>query len=137
MAIAFSSEWAEAWGAALNGSAVYREAAATWEGSIAVVVNDGSGEPGPGVYLDVWHGECRAARQATGEDVAGAAFVLEAAPAAWKQVLAGSVSPVMALLGGQVILARGELTRLLPYSAAAKELVDLAARIETEFPASW
>ena len=137
MAIAFSDQWAEAWGAALNQSQTYREAAATWEGSIAVVAHDPPGPPGPAVFLDVWHGQCRVARVATGPDVAGADFVLEATPAAWKQVLASQMSPVMALLTGQVTLARGDLSRLLPYTAAAKELVHLAGTIDTQFPPSW
>ncbi len=137
MAIAFSEDWAHAWGEALNGSAAYRQAAATWEGSIAVVVDDGSGRSGPAVFLDVWHGECRAARVGTTTDVAGADYVLEAAPAAWKQVLSAQVSPIMALMTGQVRLARGELTRLLPYTTAAKTLVDLAGQLDTEFPAAW
>ncbi len=137
MAIAFTEDWARAWGEALNGSATYRQAAATWEGSIAVVVDDGSGLPGPAVFLDVWHGDCRAARVGTTTDVAGADYVLEAAPAAWKQVLSSQVSPIMALMTGQVRLARGELTRLLPYTAAAKTLVDLAGQLDTEFPSTW
>ena len=138
MAIAFSDQWARAWGAALNQSQTYREAAATWEGSIAVVATDGSAAPpGAAVFLDVWHGQCRGAREATGADIEGADFVLEASPAAWKQVLASQMSPVMALLTGQVTLARGELTRLLPYAAAAKELVSLAGTIDTQFPPSW
>lgn len=137
MAIAFSDQWAQAWGAALNGSQTYRDAAATWEGSIAVVAKDRSDQPGAAVFLDVWHGQCRGAREATSADVAGADFVLEASPADWKQVLASQISPVMALLTGQVTLARGELTRLLPYTAAAKELVLLAGTIDTQFPPSW
>jgi putative sterol carrier protein len=137
MVIAFSDPWAQAWGAALNGSQIYRDAAATWEGSIAVVATGGSDGPAAAVFLDVWHGQCRGAREATGADLAAADFVLEAPPAAWKQVLSSQVSPVMALLTGQVTLARGELTRLLPYAAAAKELVQLAGTIDTEFPASW
>ncbi len=137
MAMAFSDPWAQAWGAALNASSVYRKAAATWEGSIAVVVSEAFGRAGPAVFLDVWRGQCRAAREATAADVADAAFVLEAAPAAWKQVLASQISPVMALLTGQIRLARGDLTRLLPYTAAAKELVHLAGTIETEFPPNW
>lgn len=137
MAIAFSDQWAQEWGAALNSSATYRDAAATWEGSIAVVATGGSEGPAAAVFLDVWHGQCRGAREATSTDLAGADFVLEASPAAWKQILGAQVSPVMALLTGQVTLARGELTRLLPYTAAAKELVQLAGTVDTQFPPSW
>ncbi len=136
MITAFSNEWAAAWGAALNGSATYREAAATWEGAIAVVVS-AAGDRTAAVYLDVWHGGCLAARVATEPDLAQAAFVLEAEPAAWKAVLSGGLSPMMALLSGRVRLTRGELARLLPYATAAKELVSLAGSITTEFPAGW
>lgn len=136
MHTAFSSAWAEAWGAALNQSAAYREAAAKWEGSIAVVAATAGTRSGA-VFLDVWHGSCRAARAATDADLAEAAYVLEAEPAAWKAVLGGSLSPMMALLSGKVKLARGELARLLPFAAAAKELVTLAGSIPTVFPADW
>lgn len=136
MKTAFSSEWAEAWGAALNGSATYREAAAKWEGAIAVVAASGDTRNGA-VFLDVWHGTCRAARAATEADLAEAVYVLEAEPAAWKAVLGGSLSPMMALLSGKVKLARGELARLLPFATAAKELVTLAGSIPTEFPVGW
>lgn len=136
MITAFSNEWASAWGEALNGSTAYREAAATWEGAIAVIAS-AAGERTAAVYLDVWHGGCRAARVATEQDLADAVFVLEAEPAAWKAVLSGAVSPMMALLSGRVKLARGELARLLPYATAAKELVSLAGSITTEFPTGW
>lgn len=136
MVTAFSTEWAEAWGAALNASAAYREAAATWEGSVAVVASV-AGERLAAVFLDVWHGGCRAARAAVEADLADAAYILEADPAAWKAVLSGGLSPMMALLSGRVKLARGELVRLLPYATAAKELVTLAGTVPTEFPADW
>lgn len=136
MITAFSNEWAEAWGAALNGSAVYRDAAAKWEGSIAVVATSAEGRIAA-VFLDVWHGACRAARSATEADLADAAYILEADPSGWRAVLSGGLSPMMALLSGRVKLARGELARLLPFATAAKELVGLAAAVPTEFPVGW
>ena len=136
MITAFTTEWAEAWGAALNASATYRDAAATWEGSVAVVAST-AGERLAAVFLDVWHGGCRVARAATDADLAEAVYVLEAEPVAWKAVLGGGVSPMMALLSGRVKLARGELAKLLPYATAAKELVTLAGSVPAEFPAGW
>jgi putative sterol carrier protein len=136
MPIAFSTEWAAAWGDALNASTVYREAAATWEGSIVVLATGPSTAP-RAAFLDVWHGACRAARAATTEDVASAAFVLEADPAAWRDLLTGKVAPMMGLLTGRIRLARGQLAKLLPYATAAKELVSLAATVDTVFPEDW
>lgn len=136
MPIAFSSDWAAAWGAALNGSEAYRTAAATWEGPLVVSAVAAGREP-RAAYLDVWHGHCRAARAAGPAEFAEAAFVLEGDPATWRELLTGTLSPMLALLTGRVRLARGELARLLPYAGAAKELVTLAGTVETSFPEDW
>jgi hypothetical protein len=40
----------------------------------------------------------------------------------------------MALIGGKLRLARGELTALLPYTNAARELVATAAIVHRQFP---
>jgi putative sterol carrier protein len=133
---AFSAEWAAAWCAALNGSDAYRAAAATWEG--AVVLSAGPGDAGaPAVYLDLWHGTCRAARAATPADRAGAAYVLEAEPGTWRALLADGASPVAALLSGRLRLSRGDLAALLPHAGAARELLRLADQVGTEFPPDW
>ena len=136
MAIAFSDDWARAWGRALNESADYRQAAMSWEGSIAAVVTL---EPNAslGVYLDIWHGECRIARAATPDDIAGASYLLGGTPTAWRELFEGRLAPVLALLTGRIQLARGDLARLLPFGAAAKELIRLAGTVDTEFPAGW
>lgn len=138
MPLAFSNEWAAAWGAALNDSPEYRAAAAAWEGSVAASVTDpGAPAPRAAVYLDLWHGECRAARTASPGDLADATYLLEAAPAAWRELLGSGASPLMALMTGRLQLTRGELATLLPYAGAARELVRLATAVSTEFPPDW
>lgn len=136
MAIAFSDDWARAWGRALNDSPEYRAAAMSWEGSIAAIAT-AERNPSLGVYLDVWHGDCRVARVATPDDVAGASYLLEGTPTAWRELFEGRLAPVLALVTGKIQLQRGELARLLPFSAAAKELIRLAGTLETEFPPGW
>ncbi|MBM4188130.1 MAG: Fis family transcriptional regulator [Gemmatimonadetes bacterium] len=135
MSTAFSEEWAKAWGAALNASPEYQAAAATWEGSIAAVATDDAAPAA--VFLDVWHGECRTARAATPDDVAQARFLLEAAPRAWRDLFEGRLAPVMGLMTGRIKVTRGELAALLPYTAAAKELIRLAGSIPTVYPDGW
>ena len=137
MPIAFSDSWARAWGDALNGSAGYRVAAAGWEGSIVAAVVDSGGATIAAVFLDVHHGECRAARAATAADLAGTDFLIEGDADAWRDLFGRRLAPLMALMTGRIRLARGELTRLLPYAGAAKELIDLAASIDSEFPPGW
>jgi putative sterol carrier protein len=67
-----TDEWLSLYRDLINGSAEYRDAARTWEGDIAFVLE---AEPDRGVpnelaaLLDLWHGECREARMlAVGEE---------------------------------------------------------------------
>ena len=136
MALAFSPAWAEAWCAALNDSETYRTVAATWEGDVVLVVRATEGSE-QAVYLDLHHGRCRGARIATGVDRSAVAFALEADPPVWRELLEGKGSPVMALMTGRLKLTKGDLVALVPYAGAAKELLTLAAQIETTFPPGW
>ena len=131
---AFSQPWVEAWAAELNGSPAYRTAAQQWEGAVALVLDDPDPAVRRAVVLDLWHGACRSA-EAAPPDAAreAAAFVFQGGPAAWRHVLCEGGSPVLALMTGRVRLAKGSLAALLPYAAAAKELLELAARVPTVF----
>jgi putative sterol carrier protein len=132
----FGEEWARAWGEELSRSEAYRAAAATWEGAMIFGMTPdeslGVGTPRR-VLLDLWHGACRAAR-AVEEDLAEVPYVVIGGPAVWKEVLEGTIEPLRALMSGQLKLARGSVARLLPYIAAARELLAAARRIPTEFP---
>lgn len=134
---AFTPEWATAWHAALDSSEAYRRAAATWEGAVALVMHP---DPALGVparravFLDLWHGACRAARPASEADLAAAAYVIEANAGVWRDLLDGRTSPIMALMTGKLSLTRGNLASLLPYAGAANELVSVATRLRTTFP---
>ena len=134
---AFTAAWAEAWRAALNASETYRRAAASWEGAVALVMHAdraaGIAER-RAVFVDLWRGTCRASRVATRDDLAAAAFVFEAGAAAWRELLAARLSPVMALMSGQLALTRGSLFTLMPYAAAADALMATAARVQSTFP---
>jgi putative sterol carrier protein len=129
---AFSAAWAQAWAQALNESSAYREAAAEWEGPVALVLDDGPGSR-RAVLLDLWHGGCRAAGTADPDDLEAARFVFRGSAAAWRHILVEGGSPVVALLSGRIRLARGDLSALLPYASAARELLSLAGSVPVRF----
>lgn len=136
----FTDDWARAWAEKLSASDVYRTAASKWEGDIVLVMepDDGLGiAERQTVYLDLWHGDCREARVATVEDEQGAAYVISASAVSWKEILEGSLDPIMALMRGRLTLKKGRLASLLPYTSAAKELVASAREVETTFPEGW
>jgi len=133
----FTAVWAAAWARELNASSAYREAAATWEGAVALRMGADTslGVPEPRtVWLDLHHGECRDARPATDADVGAAKYLIEADAAVWRELLAGRLSPITALLAGKLRLARGSLVSLLPYATAAQLLVATAGVIHQQFP---
>jgi len=136
----FTDAWARAWGDQLRTSESYRSAAARWEGAIAMVLEADAGLGLPGdrsVLLDLWHGECREARTATGSDLEQAPFVLRGAAAIWKRVLEGDVDPLFAVMSGKLKLARGSVAKLVPHARASKEMVLAARRVEASFPRQW
>jgi putative sterol carrier protein len=131
----FSDSWAAACAAVLNQNAAYRAAAASWEGALLLQMstNDGVIESRL-VFLDLWHGECRLARSGTPSDEGTARYILAGEHTAWRQVLTGQTPPLMAIMTGKLRLTKGSIMELLPYVAAAKELVLAAATVEATFP---
>ncbi len=127
----FSEEWARRWAEELRASDAYRAAAATWEGSLALVMTGDSEDRS--VFVDLWHGECRGARRARDDDRQEADFVIAAGVDTWKQVLAGKLEPIFGLMSGKLELERGSLAALVPQVKAATELVAAAARVDTDF----
>jgi putative sterol carrier protein len=87
------------------------------------------------VFIDLHHGACRGSRVATDADRAGAAYVFQASPAAWKRLLSGAADPVSAVMSGAFKLARGNLFTLAKYAAAAREMVAAAGDAGGSFPA--
>lgn len=136
----FTDDWARQWCRAVSDSEDYRQAAAGWEGAILVVM---SADPAMGVprsravYLELTDGDCRSGRKAAPDDREDAVFELRATPAVWKRLLAGEMEPIWGLMSGKIELARGSISKLIPYARAAKELVAAAAALPATFPTGW
>ncbi len=129
-----SSEWAEAFRAALNASEGYREAAKAWEGDLLLrVVPAGGkgGSPAPGVRLDLWHGECRSATYFEDSSTVECEFVYEGTTENWRRLMQGALDPVKAILDGTFKI-RGNLAKAMRYTRAAKELVEVAAALPAD-----
>jgi putative sterol carrier protein len=131
-----SEEWFAAFVARINASEEYRDAAATWEGDVALVFE---AEPDKGVpadvwgWLDLWHGECRTGRFVSAEEGGTARFVVRAPYSRWKDIIRGRLDPVKAIMQGKLKL-RGDLPAILRHVRAANELVHLSSEVDTEFP---
>jgi putative sterol carrier protein len=132
----FTGQWCTACCEQLNASEAYRNAAADWEGSVVLLM---TADPAQGidadraVFIDLHHGACRGSRVANRADLASAAYVFQAGPAAWKRLLSGA-DPVATAMTGALKLARGNLFALARYAAAAREMVAAAGEAGGTFP---
>lgn len=131
----FTDAWCDACCAALNARDSYRQAAATWEGTVVLVMTVDDGDE-RAVWIDAYHGECRDSRVATAADRASATYVLQADAATWKRLLAGQTDPVSAAMAGKLTLTKGNLMSLAKYAAAAREMLLAAGEVGGAFPAS-
>jgi putative sterol carrier protein len=131
-----SEEWLTEYVERINSSPAYKEAAATWEGDVAYVIE---AEPDKGVgqevwaWLDLWHGECREGKIVTAEEGDKARFVIRAPYSRWKEVIKKELDPVKGMMQGKLKL-KGDLPTIVRYVKAANELVNLAQTVSTEFP---
>ncbi len=128
-----SAEWALAFQHALNENSAYAEAARSWVGDILLrVVPEAPTAASPGIHLDLAHGECRSATYYADAREVAAEFKYEGAIGAWKKLTQHEVDPVKALLAGTFQI-KGNLAKAARFTRAAKELVETAAAIPTEW----
>jgi putative sterol carrier protein len=135
MAVFPSDAWLATYRERINASPGYRDAASTWEGDIAFLFE---AEPDRNVpedlwaWLDLWHGECRAARMVPAEEGRAAEYVISAPYSRWKQVLAGELDPVKGMMQGKLKLD-GDLPTIIKYVRAASQLVLLTMSVPTRY----
>ncbi|RIK40656.1 MAG: hypothetical protein DCC55_14375 [Chloroflexi bacterium] len=120
-------EWVDEFVAEINQSDAYANAAKMWEGDVLLVIENHSG-----VYLDLWHGECRGAEYVEDPAARGAEFVISASLEKWQKVLAGKLDPVQGMMTRQIKLD-GNLVKIMKNVKAAQELVRCATRVDTEY----
>jgi putative sterol carrier protein len=131
-----SEEWMEEYSKLINSSPEYKEAAHDWEG---VVVYHFQAEPDKGLaedvygWFDLWHGECRGAKQVEAGEAVKAEFVVSAPYSRWKQVIRGEIEPMRAVMQGHLKL-KGDLPKAVRYTKASMVLQEIATKVpDTEF----
>jgi putative sterol carrier protein len=129
-----SNEWVQEYARKLNENQAYKEAGQTWEGDIVFVVEKDEAFPSNAyIYLDLYHGECRKALYAdSAEQVPKSAFVYKGPYSNWRGLIDKQIDPIQGLLSGKFRLD-GSLMKIMQYIRAAKEMVDTATTVQTEF----
>jgi putative sterol carrier protein len=131
-----SPEWAAELQRQIDRSERYRVAGAGWiHGPVAFVVkaDPQAGVPEDiGVWLDLHQGRCRDARVVGRAEAERAPFCIAGEYPRWKAVLRSELDPIKAMMQKKLEL-KGQMTLIVRYVNAAKELVACAAGIPTRF----
>ena len=127
-------EWIEAYMDVLNNSPAYKEAAKDWEGDFLFVVEpDGPLTEKIVFYLDLWHGDCRSVDFfKEGDKLPETEFQYIGKYSDWLKVINGELDPIKGILTRQFKLV-GNKAKVMRATKAAKELVNSAQKIVTEF----
>jgi putative sterol carrier protein len=137
MAYAFPSpEWVNEFKKQIEASAAYKAAGAGWtHGPVAMVVK---ADPAIGVtedigmWLDLDRGACRDARVVDRAQADTAPFCISGEYARWKSVIRKELDPIKAMMQKKLEL-KGQMTTIVKYVNASKELVECATRVPTQF----
>ena len=133
MALFPSEEWISLFKDAINSNVAYEDAAKTWEGDFLFVVQPDSNLKQQVVfYVDLWHGKCRAVLVLGPGETKQTAFVYEGPYGNWVKLIRKEIDPIQGLLTGKFKL-KGDMLKVLRAVRAAKELVETAGNVPTEF----
>ena len=135
MALKFpSKEWIEEYMNVLNNSPDYKEAAKWWEGDFLFII-----EPDERLdkkiifYLDLWHGDCRSVDYfEENQELPETEFQYIGTYSNWLKVIDGELDPIKGILTRKFKLV-GDKGKVMRASKAAKELVNSAQKVPTDF----
>ena len=127
-------EWIEAYMDVLNNSPAYKEAAKEWEGDFLFVIEpDDKCTEKIIYYLDLWHGDCRSVDFfKEGDKLPETEFQYIGKYSDWLKVINGELDPIKGILTRQFKLV-GNKAKVMRATKAAKELVNSAQKVDTEF----
>lgn len=129
-----SLEWSQELMNRLNADAKFKTTGRKWEGIVNLYVeNMPDSEGSQVIYIDSWHGECRAVDFNPEEDAKPADFQIKAPIEVWKRVLSQELGPIQAMMSGKVRVY-GNLAYILRHVGSTQRMVEVAATIPTRFP---
>jgi len=132
-----SKEWVDAYKDAINGNAKYKAAASNWDKGVVSLICKAKPEYGieedVGIWLDLYKGVCRESVVVDAAKARTAPFCITGEYERWKQVIRKELDPVKGMMQGKLKL-KGNLPTIVRFVSAAKQLVESAGLVETEFP---
>jgi putative sterol carrier protein len=129
-----SAEWVEELMVRLNADAEFKRVGSKWEGDVNLFIEKVPGlHQSQVIYLDTWHGACRAVGIGDEGNMKPAAFAIKAPLVNWKAVLTQEIGPIQAMMSGRVRVY-GNLAYILRNVGGTSRIVEVAATIPTDWP---
>lgn len=124
-----TQEFADLFKNSLNSNPNYKKSAAKWEGELILIFKAENKHLKEDVrlWLDLYHGECRAARFLLNDEQAPHEFTISAKESAWNDLIRGKIDGNKALLTGKFKI-RGNLSKLMRYPRAAGYIIKYLKR---------
>ena len=131
-----SPEWAAEFKNVIDRSPTYKQVGKDWtHGPVALVVkaDPALGIPDDiGLWLDLDRGACREAKVVDRAEAEKAPFCIAGEYARWKAVIKKELDPIKGMMQKKLEL-KGQMTIIVKYVNASKELVECATRVPTKF----
>ena len=129
-----SEEWLAEYVVKLNSNPNYEDAARKWEGAMIFVVHkDPAFDKDAYLYLDLFHGKCRASKFSfTLADLPEAQYKYMGPFTNWKRLINKEIDPIQGILTGKFKL-EGSMMTIMRFTRAAKEMVATTTMVQTEF----
>jgi len=143
-----SEEWLDLFKDAVNSNEAYAKAASWWTGDFIFTVRaSGNLDQDVLAFIGLNKGKCTGVKTISSEDEyevvkpgespstkekVAVEYVYEANYDSWIDILKGELDPIRALLSGKARI-EGDMAKILKATDAAKELVNSASLVDTEF----
>ncbi|MBD3350306.1 MAG: hypothetical protein GF364_02360 [Candidatus Lokiarchaeota archaeon] len=129
-----TQEWADAFKDCLNNNPNYKKSAETWEGALILIfkAEDVRLKEDVRLWMDLYHGECRAARfLEPGEEIEHE-FEISAKETFWHDLINDKEDPSRAMMSGKIKL-KGNMTKLMRYPKAAAYIIKYMKRLLSDW----
>ena len=128
-----SDEWIKELSRQLNASESYERSAKDWEGDFWFLVEPDEAYPEPAwLFLGLYHGKSPDASMEPNQEARETEFTISAPFGTWRQVIEGKLDPIQGMMMRKLKL-QGNLTKIMRYPRAAKEIVSCCAQIPTDW----
>lgn len=126
-----SAEWLKALEEKLNHDERYAQIARNWEGDLLfVILPQGNLKEEVRMYLDLWHGKCRASQMMPPSE-RQAAFVLTAPYEHFVSILQGRLDPMTAMMTSK-LKVRGSMAYMMRHVPTVLDFVRCCREITQE-----